>query len=101
MPGEGAPSAGSVGPPCPVDGRLLGALSARRVFVDDVHVITRVSTLLSAFGVLLGMALLALAVREYAAGASALWVGAGALFVLGEVCALVRDVRRLRVESAA
>ncbi|MET4922460.1 hypothetical protein P3L51_08875 [Streptomyces sp. PSRA5] len=56
----------------------------------------RVSALISAFGVLVGMMLLVLAVREYRSGASALWVGAGAVIFLSALCTLVRDVRRLR-----
>ena len=61
----------------------------------------RISALISAFGVVTGTVLLALAVREYRSGASALWVGAGALIVLSASCTLVRDVRRLRTGAAA
>ncbi|WP_038527093.1 hypothetical protein ACFIN9_04430 [Streptomyces noursei] len=56
----------------------------------------RLSTLISAFGVLTSTLLLAFAVREYRSGASALWIGGGAVLFLGALYALVRDVRRLR-----
>ncbi|MEU6926736.1 MULTISPECIES: hypothetical protein [unclassified Streptomyces] len=61
----------------------------------------RISALISSFGVLAGLLLLALAVREYRAGASALWIVAGAVILLGAVHTLVRDVRRLRTRPAA
>ncbi|MFJ3700447.1 MULTISPECIES: hypothetical protein [unclassified Streptomyces] len=61
----------------------------------------RISALISAFGVLVGMLLLALAVREYLAGASALRVGVGALIFLGASYALARDVRRLRTRAVS
>lgn len=47
-----------------------------------------------------GMALLVLAVREYRSGASALWIGAGAVVFLSTLYVLVRDVRRFRTPSA-
>ncbi|MFD4700023.1 hypothetical protein [Streptomyces niveus] len=56
----------------------------------------RISALISAFGVLAGMMLLVLAIREYRSGASALWIGAGAVIFLSALGTLVRDVRRLR-----
>jgi multidrug transporter EmrE-like cation transporter len=59
-------------------------------------VTNRISALISAFGVLASMLLLALAVREYRSGASALWIGTGAVIFLSASYALVRDVRRLR-----
>ncbi|MCB5166558.1 hypothetical protein LG634_17155 [Streptomyces bambusae] len=57
-----------------------------------------VSALISAFGVLAGMLLLAVAVDDFRSGASVLWLGAGIAILL--VCAygLIRDVRRLRAE---
>ncbi|MDQ0581573.1 hypothetical protein [Streptomyces rishiriensis] len=61
----------------------------------------RISALISAFGVLVGLLLLVLAVREYRDGASALWIGAGAAILLGATYALVRDVRRLRSGPAS
>ncbi|MEU9317593.1 hypothetical protein [Streptomyces sp. NPDC048295] len=61
----------------------------------------RISALISAFGVLAGMSLLALAVRECRAGASALWIGAGAVILLCASYTLVRDVRRLRTGPTA
>ncbi|MEU6449722.1 hypothetical protein [Streptomyces sp. NPDC046979] len=60
----------------------------------------RVSALISAFGVLASMVLLAGAVREYRSGASALWIVAGAVIFLSAFYALVRDVRRLRTGQA-
>ncbi|MFE7600735.1 hypothetical protein [Streptomyces sp. NPDC057494] len=45
--------------------------------------------------------LLALAVREYRSGASALWIVAGAALLLGTSYTLVRDVRRLRTGPTA
>ncbi|GAB3967150.1 hypothetical protein [Streptomyces sparsus] len=59
----------------------------------------RISVLISAFGVLVGMALLVVAVSEYRSGASGLWVGAGAAVFLSALYVLVRDVRRLRTAS--
>ncbi|MFE3942304.1 hypothetical protein ACFXPV_10565 [Streptomyces sp. NPDC059118] len=61
----------------------------------------RISALISSLGVLAGLLLLALAVREHRAGASALWIVAGAVILLGAVHTLVRDVRRLRTGPAA
>ncbi|MFF5723578.1 hypothetical protein [[Kitasatospora] papulosa] len=61
----------------------------------------RISALISAFGVVAGMLLLALAVREYLSGASAIWIGAGALISLGASYTLVRDVRRLRTRAVS
>ncbi|GAA2440763.1 hypothetical protein [Streptomyces macrosporus] len=58
--------------------------------------IHRISTLISAFGVLAATLLLAGAVREYRAGASALWVGLGVVVLLGAAVALLRDVARGR-----
>ncbi|MFJ8539406.1 hypothetical protein [Streptomyces sp. NPDC093591] len=60
----------------------------------------RVSSLISAFGVLAGTVLLVGAVREYRSGASALWIAAGAVIFLSALYALVRDVRRLRTGQA-
>ncbi|MFF5427499.1 MULTISPECIES: hypothetical protein [unclassified Streptomyces] len=59
----------------------------------------RISTLISALGVLAGAMLLVAAVREYRSGASALWIAAGAVVLAGALHALVRDVRRLRAEA--
>ncbi|WP_280887987.1 hypothetical protein [Streptomyces sp. LBL] len=56
----------------------------------------RISALISAFGVLAAMMLLAMAVGEYRSGASALWIAAGAVIFLSTLYTLVRDVRRLR-----
>ncbi|MEU0743554.1 hypothetical protein [Streptomyces sp. NPDC006134] len=56
----------------------------------------RISIWISAFGVVVSLALLTGAVLEYRAGASVLWAGAGALIVLCAVHALVRDLRRSR-----
>ncbi|WP_432052098.1 hypothetical protein [Streptomyces xiamenensis] len=56
----------------------------------------RISALVSAFGVLVSVMLLVLAVREYRAGASALWIGAGAVIFLSASYTLARDLRRLR-----
>ncbi|KPC78044.1 MULTISPECIES: hypothetical protein [Streptomyces] len=56
----------------------------------------RISALISAFGVLAGLMLLVLAVREYGSGASALWFGAASVIFLSASYTLVRDVRRLR-----
>ncbi|MFI5853637.1 hypothetical protein [Streptomyces parvulus] len=61
----------------------------------------RISTLISALGVLASTLLLTFAVREYRSGASALWIGAGALIFISASFTLVRDVRRLRSGSAA
>ncbi|OEJ21912.1 hypothetical protein AR457_38915 [Streptomyces agglomeratus] len=61
---------------------------------------SRISVLISAFGVLASMLLLVGAVREYSSGASVLWIGAGALLFLSAWHTLVRDVRRLRTGSA-
>ncbi|MFF1420981.1 hypothetical protein [Streptomyces sp. NPDC058280] len=56
----------------------------------------RISALISAFGVFVSMLLLDLAVWEYRSGASALWIGAGAVIFLSALYSLVRDVRGLR-----
>lgn len=72
--------------------------------VHHVHVAHRISILISAFGVLACTLLLVGAIREYRAGASPLWVGAGALIFLAAVHALVRDVcgaRRARTGPSA
>ncbi|MFE4637196.1 hypothetical protein ACFRJ1_27975 [Streptomyces sp. NPDC056773] len=61
----------------------------------------RISALISAFGFLASMMLLALAVRDYRNGASVLWLAAGALIFLSASYTLVRDVRRLRTGPAA
>ncbi|MFJ2650388.1 hypothetical protein ACIO1C_27160 [Streptomyces sp. NPDC087420] len=61
----------------------------------------RISALISVFGALTSMLLLVVAVREYRAGASALWIGAGAVIFLSALSALVRDVRRLRAAPPA
>ncbi|MGP4009859.1 hypothetical protein [Streptomyces sp. 4N124] len=59
----------------------------------------RISTLISAFGVLASMVLLVGAVHEYRSGASALWIAAGAVIFLSALYSLLRDVRRLRTEQ--
>jgi hypothetical protein len=64
-------------------------------------VANRISTLISAFGVLAGTMLLLLAVREYRAGASVLWVGLGALILTSAVATLVRDVPHSRQNASA
>ncbi|GAA3500859.1 hypothetical protein GCM10019016_079660 [Streptomyces prasinosporus] len=69
--------------------------------VDDVHVAHRISILISVFGVLVSMALLMLAIREYRTGASAVWIGAGAAIFLSALYALVQDVRRSRTGPSA
>ncbi|MFI8916850.1 hypothetical protein ACIGW4_35325 [Streptomyces sp. NPDC053513] len=74
----------------------FGSLPPAEVVVDDVRVTHRISVLISSFGLLAGMLLLLLAVREYRSGASPLWIGAGAVIFLGASYALVQDVRRLR-----
>ncbi|MEV6182290.1 hypothetical protein [Streptomyces sp. NPDC052015] len=56
----------------------------------------RISALISAFGVLVSVMLLVLAVREYRSGTSVLWLVAGAVIFLIAWYTLVRDVRRLR-----
>ncbi|MGW0313986.1 hypothetical protein [Streptomyces flavidovirens] len=56
----------------------------------------RISSLISAFGVLASTVLLVGAVREYRSGASAVWMAAGAVIFLSALYALVQDVRRLR-----
>ncbi|MFE5710691.1 hypothetical protein ACFQ7J_07710 [Streptomyces sp. NPDC056501] len=61
----------------------------------------RISALISTFGVLAGVTLLVLAVREYRSGASVLWLVAGAVIFLGASYTLVRDVRRLRTGPTA
>ncbi|MGY5035840.1 hypothetical protein ACWC9U_34480 [Streptomyces sp. 900116325] len=61
----------------------------------------RISTLISAFGALVSTVLLILAVHEYRSGASAFWIGAGAVIFLSASCTLVRDVRRLRAGPTA
>ncbi|MFC9754795.1 hypothetical protein [Streptomyces sp. NPDC056921] len=61
----------------------------------------RISALISSFGVLVGVMLLVLAVREYRSGASFPWLVAGAVVFLGTSYTLVRDVRRLRTGPAA
>ncbi|MFI2433126.1 hypothetical protein [Streptomyces sp. NPDC018693] len=61
----------------------------------------RISTVISVAGVLTSVMLLVGAFREYQAGASALWVGLGAVILLAAVIALVRDLRRPRGPKAA
>jgi hypothetical protein len=61
----------------------------------------RISALISAFGVLVGVMLLVLAVREYRSGASFLWLVAGSAIFLSATCTLVRDARRLRTGPTA
>lgn len=61
----------------------------------------RISALISAFGFLVSVMLLALAVRDYRSGASVLWLAAGALIFLGASYTLLRDVRRLRTGPAS
>ncbi|ORT55633.1 hypothetical protein [Streptomyces sp. CB03238] len=56
----------------------------------------RISLLISGFSVLASVLLVVGAIREYRAGASALWIAAGTVIFLGACYALVRDVRRLR-----
>lgn len=74
----------------------FGPLPPTEVVIDDVQVTNRISILISAFGVLASILLLAFAVREYHSGASTLWIGGGAVLLLGALYALVRDVRRPR-----
>ncbi|HWU11817.1 MAG TPA: hypothetical protein VN520_36625 [Streptomyces sp.] len=76
------------------------SLPSAEAVVHDAHVAYRISALISAVGVLADMVLLALAVREFRSGASALWIGAGAMILLGASYAFVRDVRRLRAGPA-
>ncbi|MEU4266282.1 hypothetical protein ACYCCF_05650 [Streptomyces argenteolus] len=61
----------------------------------------RISTLISAFGVLASVMLLVLAVREYRFGASVLWLVAGVVIFLSASYTLARDVRRLRTGPTA
>ncbi|MER7900584.1 hypothetical protein ABTX62_32005 [Streptomyces sp. NPDC096046] len=61
----------------------------------------RISTAISVAGVLAGVMLLVGVVREYRAGASALWAGLGAVILLAAVVALVRDLRCSRGPKAA
>ncbi|KND32552.1 hypothetical protein [Streptomyces acidiscabies] len=61
----------------------------------------RISALISAFGVLVSVMLLVVAAREYRSGASVLWLVVGAATFLSALYALVRDIRRLRVEQTA
>lgn len=63
--------------------------------------IRRLGTLLSALGVLICMLWIAVAVREYRAGASVLWVVGGAINLVIVSYTLVRDVRQLRAGSTA
>ncbi|MFE9724641.1 hypothetical protein ACFYQ5_13905 [Streptomyces sp. NPDC005794] len=57
----------------------------------------RISALISAFGVVAGVVLLVLAVREYRSGASVLWFVAGVVIFLSAAYTLfLRDARRLR-----
>lgn len=60
----------------------------------------RINALISVLGVLPGTMLLVFAVREYRAGASALWIGLATLILLSAVHALVRDIRKLRGTGA-
>ncbi|GAA3641178.1 hypothetical protein GCM10023079_33870 [Streptomyces chitinivorans] len=68
-------------------------LCRRAAAVEDVRVTNRISTLISAFGVLGGAMFLFIGIGEYQAGASALWAVGGALVLLIAVYALVRDLR--------
>jgi len=61
-----------------------------------VRVANRISALISVFGVLVGAMFLIIGVREYQAGASALWAAGGALIFLTAVYALMRDLRTAR-----
>lgn len=58
-----------------------------------MRVIHRISTLVSAFGVLAALLILTFTVREYRAGSSVLWLGLGISLFLGAVYALIRDIR--------
>ncbi|WP_411574480.1 hypothetical protein [Streptomyces fradiae] len=60
----------------------------------------RISAAVSALGVVAGTLVLLMAFDEYQAGGSAGWVALGAAVLLASLCALVRDVRRLRRPSA-
>jgi lysylphosphatidylglycerol synthetase-like protein (DUF2156 family) len=59
-------------------------------------VANRISTLISAFGVLAGAMFLLIGVGEYQAGASVLWAVGGVFIFLIAVYALVRDLRTVR-----
>ncbi|MGW0336143.1 hypothetical protein ACWD0J_30565 [Streptomyces sp. NPDC003011] len=59
-----------------------------------------IGTLISVFGFLVSAGLLLLAVRDHRAGASALWVGAGAVVFLSAGWTLAQEVRRARRERA-
>ncbi|MFI2780697.1 hypothetical protein [Streptomyces sp. ALB3] len=61
----------------------------------------RISTLISAFGVLATVILVVAGVREYRSGVSVLWLVAGAVIFLSALYTLVRDVRRLRTGPPA
>lgn len=60
-----------------------------------------IGTAISALGVLACSLLLAGALRDHRAGGSPLWAAAAALFLLGSVRVLVRDVRRGRRRASA
>ncbi|MBT2493094.1 hypothetical protein J7E96_32225 [Streptomyces sp. ISL-96] len=53
----------------------------------------RISTLISAFGVLAALMFLIFAIREYRAGSSVLVFGLGIFVFAGAVYALIRDIR--------
>ncbi|MFF8387355.1 hypothetical protein ACF053_27445 [Streptomyces kanasensis] len=61
----------------------------------------RITALISALGVVPGVLLLVLAVREYRSGGSALRIAAGAAILLGSLYACVRDMQRLRSRPSA
>ncbi|MFD1830127.1 hypothetical protein ACFSJS_10670 [Streptomyces desertarenae] len=59
-----------------------------------------ISTLISAFGVLVGAMFLFIGIGEYQAGASVLWAVGGVFIFLIAVYALVRDLRTVRKPAA-
>ncbi|WP_437085668.1 hypothetical protein [Streptomyces sp. enrichment culture] len=61
----------------------------------------RISALISAFGVLASLTLLAVAIRDYRSGASVLWLAAGSAIFLSASYTLVRDARRARTRPTA
>ncbi|MBY8876138.1 hypothetical protein [Actinacidiphila acidipaludis] len=58
--------------------------------------IHRISALASVVGVVVGVMLLVIGIRDYRAGASALWPVLGTAVLLSAVYRLVLDVRDLR-----
>ena len=79
--------------------RIGPGVGASGAVVQDVRVVNRISTLISALGAFVASMLLIGAVYEYRQGASPFWVGLGVLIVASAVHVLVRDIRSLRPRS--